>query len=110
MGILKNKKSLRFSAMFLAENLNIPCSASIAFDESNTLWAKSKPLYNKKRARVQGENPYILALAFSSVDMSTSLTRYAFATLRTPKAHSSLRGTPAAQARYIVAPRQFDMR
>ena len=26
------------------------------------IWAKPKPLYNRKRARVQGENPYILAL------------------------------------------------
>ena len=62
MGILKNKKSLRFGVMFLAESLNIQCSASIAFDESNTLWAKPKPLYNKKRARIKGKNPSILAL------------------------------------------------
>ena len=52
------------SVMFLAENLNIQCSASIAFDGSSTLWAKPKPLYNRKRARVQGKNPYILALVF----------------------------------------------
>ena len=43
---------------------------------------KFKPLLHAERARVQGENPYILALGFSSVDMSTLLTRYAFATLK----------------------------
>jgi len=62
--------------MFLAENSNIQCGASIAFDHSNTLWAKPKPKYvtpkahtslrgtpkQAERARVQGENPYILAL------------------------------------------------
>ena len=34
--------------MFLAENLEIPLSASIAFDRSNALWAKPKPLYKQK--------------------------------------------------------------
>jgi len=34
-----------------------------------------------KRARVKG-NPSILALGFYSVDMSTSLTRYAFTALK----------------------------
>ena len=48
--------------MFLAEILNIPCSASIAFDWSSTLWARPKPILQAERARVQGENPYILAL------------------------------------------------
>ena len=37
-------------------------SASIAFDGTNASWAKSNPIYKQKRARVQGENPYILAL------------------------------------------------
>ena len=43
----------------------------------------------------------LLLFFLLSVDISTSLNRYAFTTLRTPKAHSSLWGTPAVQARYI---------
>ena len=30
--------------MLLAENLKTPLSASIAFDQPNTLWAKPKPV------------------------------------------------------------------
>ena len=35
--------------MFLAENLKIPLSASIAFDRTNALWAKPKPILQVKR-------------------------------------------------------------
>jgi hypothetical protein len=38
------KTPYRKWVMFLAENLEIPLSASIAFDWSNALWAKPKPL------------------------------------------------------------------
>ena len=48
--------------MSLTEKFGFDESASIAFDQSNTKRAKPKPLQNRKRARVQGENPYILAL------------------------------------------------
>ena len=51
-----------FSVMFLAENLNIQRSASIAFDYSNALGLSIKPYINRKRARVKGEFPSILAL------------------------------------------------
>ena len=35
--------------IFLVENLKITLNASIAFDWSNALWAKPKPLYKQKR-------------------------------------------------------------
>ncbi len=45
--------------MFLAENLNIQRSASIAFDWSNTLWDKPKPIYAPtKSSYFASENPY----------------------------------------------------
>ena len=40
--------------MFLAENLKTQLSVSIAFDWSNTLWAKPKPLLQAERANTQG--------------------------------------------------------
>ena len=43
--------------------------------------------------------------AFCEIYFTKRQIRYAFDTLRTPKAHSSLRGTPAAQARYDIDPR-----
>ena len=36
------------SVMFLAENLNIQRSASIAFDQSNALWLSPNPYYKQK--------------------------------------------------------------
>ena len=44
-------------------------------------WAKPKPLLQTERARIKGEKSFYSCSCFSSVDMSTSLTRYAFATL-----------------------------
>ena len=45
--------------MFLAENLKIPLSASIAFDRSNTKWAKPKPIYaSPQSSYFASGNPY----------------------------------------------------
>ena len=45
--------------MFLAENLKFPLSASIAFDWSNAIWAKPKPIYvNPKSSCFASGNPY----------------------------------------------------
>ena len=51
--------------MFLAENLKTPLSASIAFVWSNTLWAKPKPLYKQKRARIKGYKTFYSCSVFS---------------------------------------------
>ena len=53
------KKESRKWVMFLAENLEIPLSASIAFDRSNALWAKPKPIYvNPQSSYFASGNPY----------------------------------------------------
>lgn len=42
--------------MFLAENLKITLSASIAFDRSNAKCAKPKSIITTERAHTQGAN------------------------------------------------------
>ena len=73
--LIKAKDSLRFSiksrdiqkeaqkrVMFLAENLKIPLSASIAFVWTNAEWDKPKPLLQAERANTQDERSCMSAL------------------------------------------------
>ena len=66
MTSIENKKTA-IGVMFLAENLKIHEMRASHLTSLMQIWAKPKPLYNRKRARVQGENPYILAL-FDFID------------------------------------------
>ena len=47
---------------FLAENLQLDKSAGIAFDKSNTLWAKPNPLLQAERASTQDKKSCMFAL------------------------------------------------
>ena len=49
--------------IFLAENLKIPLSASIAFVRTNAEWAKPKPILQIERANTQEGN--LVCLLFS---------------------------------------------
>ena len=63
----------------------------------------SENFTNRKRARVKGENPSILALVFLFGDMSTSPTRYAFAMLKLDILPFALR----TSIRYEINPSRF---
>ena len=55
---IQKERTAGLCVMFLAENLKPLLSASIAFDQSNTLWAKPKPLLQAERARVKGNKSF----------------------------------------------------
>ncbi|MBR2011496.1 MAG: hypothetical protein IKA06_07125 [Clostridia bacterium] len=52
------KNAHRKPVISLSENLHFDKSASIAFDRSNALWAKPKPLLQAERARIKGEKSF----------------------------------------------------
>ena len=48
------KKQLKERMMFLAKTLKVLLSASIAFDRTNALWTKPKPILQTERANTKG--------------------------------------------------------
>jgi hypothetical protein len=79
----QNKKDVTKWVMFLTENLKIPLSASIAFDRSNSLWAKPKPILQAERENksVRSRNALSFSVSFQFIVMRLVFTRrYEFAT------------------------------